>query len=151
MVASDCAHVRLITTKSRCMVRDSKSANWHSLARAKTFSRIMVPGHSNSGSALPTTHSSASASPSQVSRESSDTLLANVEQCTTKKEKETAARWISVAVLVVIASAAAVVLSLPLLPFILRDTDNTGLGNSVRAYIIHRMHFCIEDSVTPLF
>ena len=110
-------HVCLITTKSRCMVHDSKSANWHSLARAKTFSRIMVPGHSNSGS-LPTTHSSASASPSQVSGESSDTLLANVEQCTTKKERETAARWISVVVLVVVESGIVVALSLPLLPFI---------------------------------
>ena len=111
----------------------------------------MVPGRSNSRTVLPTTHSSASASPSQVSRESSNASLANVEQCTTKKERETAARWISVVVLVVIASGAAVVLSLPLLPFILRDTDNTGLGNSVRAYIIHIMHLCMEDSVTPLF
>ena len=95
----------------------------------------MVPGRSNSGIGLLTTHSSTSASPSQVSGESSDASLANVEQCTTKKEREAAARWISVVVLVVVESGIVVALAFPLLPFFLRDTDNTGLGNSVRVLI----------------
>ena len=71
-------------------------------------------------------------SKSKVSRESSDTTLAGVALCPTNKEREAVARFISVVTLVVIVSGVAVALALPVLPFFLRDTDNTGHANSVR-------------------